>query len=388
MHETTPGAWLNSQSGKVVMRKSLWIKISLPAAILMLAVFLPLDAQSVRLKDIASFGGVRTNQLVGYGLVVGLTGTGDNRGAPFTIRSMVNMLESMGVSVDKADLRVRNVAAVIVTADMPASSRAGTKLDVTVSSIGDARSLQGGVLIQTPLKGIDGEIYALAQGPMTLGGFSVEGQMAQITTNITTVGRIPNGATIEREIPYQFNAQESVEVNLNVHDFSTTSQVLESINSVFGQNLAAAEDISNIRVQIPDEFQGNLIPFMAALENIRVSPDSPAKVVVDEKTGTVVIGENVKISRVAVSHGDMSIIVREDPQVFMPAPFTDADPVVVPRTDIAVDEEAAPLVVIEGATINELVQGLNSVGATPRDFITILRTIKAAGALYAELEVI
>lgn len=370
------------------MRKSLCIKINLLALVFMVATLLPQEAQSVRLKDIASFGGVRTNQLVGYGLVVGLTGTGDNRGAPFTIRSMVNMLESMGVSVDKADLRVRNVAAVIVTADMPASSRPGTKIDVTVSSIGDARSLQGGVLIQTPLKGIDGEIYALAQGPMTLGGFSVEGQMAQITTNITTVGRIPNGATVERDIPFKFNAQESIEVNLNIHDFSTTTQVLQNINSNFGRNLATAEDISSIRVNIPEEFQGNLIPFMAALENIRVSPDSPARVVVDEKTGTVVIGENVKISRVAVSHGDMSIIVREDPEVFMPAPFTAADPIVVPRTDIAVDEEVAPLVVIEGATINELVKGLNSVGATPRDFITILRTIKAAGALYADLEVI
>ncbi len=361
--------------------------LSLSLVLLFIGALYPVQAHAVRLKDIANFGGVRTNQLVGYGLVVGLTGTGDNRGAPFTIRSMVNMLEGMGVSVD-ADLRVRNVAAVIVTADMPASSRSGTKIDVTVSSIGDARSLQGGVLIQTPLKGIDGEIYALAQGPLTLGGFSVEGQAAQITTNITTVARIPNGAMIEREIPYRFNAQENILVNLNIHDFSTTSQVTESINSAFGQNLAAAEDISSIRVDIPREFKGNLIPFMAALENIQVTPDSPARVVVDEKTGTVVMGENVRISRVAVSHGDMTIVVREDPQVFMPAPFTDADPVVVPRTDIAVEEQINPLVVIEGATINELVDGLNSVGATPRDLITILRTIKAAGALYAELEVI
>ncbi|RQD66615.1 MAG: flagellar basal body P-ring protein FlgI [Desulfonatronovibrio sp. MSAO_Bac4] len=346
------------------------------------------QALSVRLKDISTFGGVRTNQLVGYGLVVGLSGSGDQRGAPFTIRSMVNMLESMGVSVDRNELQVRNVAAVIVTADMPSSARSGTSLDVTISSIGDARSLQGGVLIQTPLKGIDGNIYALAQGPLTLGGYSVQGQAAQITTNITTVARIPNGAMVEREVPYRFNAQESIEVNLNIHDFSTTSQVTESINANFGQNLASAESISTVRVQIPQEFSGNLIPFMAALENIPVSPDSPAKVVVDEKTGTVVIGENVKISRVAVSHGDMSVIIREQPQVFMPEPFTDADPVVVPRTDIAVDEEGSPLVVIEGATINELVEGLNSVGATPRDLITILRTIKAAGALYAELEVI
>lgn len=370
------------------MRQIICIKISLLTMMIMAAVLLPQTAHSVRLKDVASFSGVRSNQLVGYGLVVGLSGTGDQRGAPFTIRSMANMLESMGVSVDKDDLQVSNVAAVIVTADMPSSSKAGTKLDVTVSSIGDAGSLQGGVLIQTPLKGIDGEIYALAQGPMTLGGYSVEGQASEITTNITTVARIPNGAIIEREIPYKFNAQESIQVNLDMRDFSTTSQVLERINSAFGQNLAKAEDISSIKVNIPQEFQGNLIPFMAALENIEISPDSPARVVVDEKTGTVVIGENVRISRVAVSHGDMSIVVREEPEVFMPAPFTDADPIVVPRTDIGVEEDDSPMVIIEGATINELVDGLNSVGATPRDFITILRTLKAAGALYAELEVI
>ncbi|WP_045215305.1 flagellar basal body P-ring protein FlgI [Desulfonatronovibrio magnus] len=362
--------------------------IQMPIMIVLAVLLLAMDANAVRLKDIATFGGVRTNQLVGYGLIVGLTGTGDNRGAPFTIRSMVNMLEGMGVSVDESALQVRNVAAVIVTADMPASAKPGSKLDVTVSSIGDARSLQGGVLIQTPLKGIDGNIYALAQGPLTLGGFSVEGQAAQITTNITTVGRIPNGAMVERHVPYNFNAQEYVTINLNEQDFSTTAQVAESINSNFGANRAFAQDISSIRVDIPDEFRGNLIPFMAALENIQVSPDSPARVVVDEKTGTVVIGENVKISRVAVSHGDMSVIIREQPQVFMPEPFTDAGPVVVPSTDIAVEEDANPLVIVEGATINELVDGLNSVGATPRDLITILRTIKAAGALYAELEVI
>ncbi|WP_028575777.1 flagellar basal body P-ring protein FlgI [Desulfonatronovibrio hydrogenovorans] len=360
----------------------------LTLAFLILGFFFPEQAHSVRLKDIANFGGVRTNQLVGYGLVVGLSGTGDRRSDQATVRSVVNMLESMGVSVDRGNLQFRNVAAVIVTADMPASARSGSRLDVTISSIGDANSLQGGVLIQTPLKGIDGEIYALAQGPLTLGGFSVEGQAAQVTTNITTVGRIPNGAMVEREIPFRFNSQESIQVNLNVHDFSTTSQVMESINASFGQNLAAAKDISTIRVNIPSQFRGNLIPFMAALENIQVSPDSPAKVVVDEKTGTVVIGENVRISRVAVSHGDLNIIVREQPQVFMPAPFTEADPVVVPDTDIAVIEEERQLVVIEGATINELVEGLNSIGATPRDLITILRTIKAAGALYADLEVI
>lgn len=363
------------------------LKFILPA-MLMAVLAVPEQALSVRLKDMATFGGVRTNQLVGYGMVVGLSGTGDNRGAPFTIRSMVNMLESMGVSVKESDLQVKNVAAVIVTADMPSSAKPGTRLDVTISSIGDAKSLQGGVLIQTPLKGIDGKIYALAQGPLTLGGFSVEGDAAQVTTNITTVARIPNGAMVEREVPYQFNAQESVDINLNVSDFSTATQVTESINSALGQDLASARDISTIRVQIPEEYQGNLIPFMASLENIQISPDSPARVVVDEKTGTVVIGENVSISKVAVSHGDMSIVIREDPQVFMPEPFTEAQPVVVPNTDIAVEEDPTPLVMVEGATINELVDGLNSVGATPRDLITILRTIKAAGALHAELEVI
>ena len=346
------------------------------------------SAQAVRLKDVATFSGVRENQLVGYGLVVGLDGSGDSQASPFTLRSMSNMLEGMGVSVNPDDLQPDNVAAVMVTANMPSSARPGSKMDVTVSSMGDADSLMGGVLIQTPLSGIDGKIYALAQGQLTVGGYSVEGDAAEITTGVPTGARIPGGATVEREVPYRFNTQEDIVVNLNMQDFSTTSQVTESINEHFGSNLARAKDNSTIRVDIPDGFQGNLVPFMAALENLQVSPDSPARVVVDEKTGTVVIGEHVRLSKVAISHGALTVMVREVPDVFMPMPFTDAPPVIAPETEIDIVEEERQLTIIEGATINELVDGLNAIGATPRDLISILRTLKASGALHAELEVI
>ncbi len=345
-------------------------------------------AESVRLKDVASFSGVHENRLIGYGLVVGLDGTGDDGDTPFTVSSMANMLEGMGISVHPADLDSDNVAAVMVTANMPASAKPGSDLDITVSSIGDADSLLGGVLVQTPLRGVDGDIYALAQGQLTVGGFSAEGEAAEITTNVPTVARIPGGATVEKGVPYDFNTQDHVVVNLEMQDFSTTSQVTESINQHFDQNLAYAEDISTVKVDIPQEFQGNLVPFMAALENLQVTPDQPARVVVDERTGTVVIGEQVRLSRVAVSHGALTVMVREVPEVFMPLPFTEAEPVIAPETEIEVVEEEAHLELIEGATINELVDGLNAIGATPRDLISILRTLKASGALHAELEVI
>ncbi|WP_029898422.1 flagellar basal body P-ring protein FlgI [Desulfohalovibrio reitneri] len=346
------------------------------------------EAGAVRLKDIASFKGVRSNQLVGYGLVVGLGGTGDRRGSDFTIQSMVNMLDKMGVRVDQDQLRSRNVAAVMVTADMPVSVRPGSKLDVTVSSLGDAESLFGGTLLMTPLKGVDGQVYAVAQGALTLGGFLAQGEAAQAQKNSTTVARIPNGATVERGVPFEFNDMDTMTVNLNMADFSTTMQVVRSINRSLGGEFASARDISTIDVDVPDRFKGKLVPLMASLENLRVRPDGKAKVVVDEKTGTVVLGQNVRLGTVAVAHGNLEVVIAESAEVSQPRAFAEGETVAVPETELGVEEENNRLILMEGATLRELVDGLNAIGATPRDLISILRTLKQAGALMAELEVI
>lgn len=372
-----------------------FLTISSRAALLAMALNLLISAAladraqaMVRIKDIATFSGARSNQLVGYGLVVGLSGTGDRRGAEFTIQSMSNMLERMGVRVDRSKLRVRNVAAVMVTTQMPVSARAGSSLDVSVSSVGDASSLLGGVLLMTPMRGVDGEIYALAQGPLILGGFSAGGEAALALKNITTVGLIPNGATVERSVPFAFNQQENVVLHLQTNDFSTAMQVVDKINQNFGSSLARAKDISTVEVNVPDLYQGNLVPFIAALENLPVTPDNRARVVVDEKTGTVVVGQNVRLSKVAVAHGNLHIVVLERPEVVQPMPFSLGETAVVPRTELGIREEDRRLTLLEGATLQDLINGLNAIGATPRDLISILRTLKAAGALHADVEVI
>lgn len=365
---------------------------TLAVMLLVLALFILAGvspAHAVRLKDIASFSGLRNNELVGYGLVVGLSGTGDGTNSEFTIRSLANMLEKMGVSVTASSLKPKNTAAVMVTAKMSSTARPGATIDVTISSMGDAKSLLGGVLLMTPLRGLDGRVYAVAQGPMTLGGYSAEGQAATAQKNITTVGRIPNGATVEREVPFQFNKQEGLTINLaGTPDFGTAMQVVRRINGAVGGSYAKAVDASTIQMNIPAKFQNNLVPLMASLENLDVSPDSKARVVVDEKTGTVVLGGNVRLSKVAVAHGNLQIVVAETPQVSQPGPFSQGQTVVTPQTNVKVKEQNNRLLLMEGATLQELVDGLNSVGATPRDLISILRTLKTAGSLQADLEVI
>ena len=356
-------------------------------ALLGVALLAP-DALAVRIKDIASFGGVRDNQLIGYGLVTGLSGTGDKKDSAFTMRSMVNMLEKMGVQVDLKQMKPKNVAAVMVTARMPVSSKPGSRLDVTVSSLGDSTSLLGGVLIQTPLKGVDGKIYALAQGPLTVGGFSIGGNQAQAQKNITTVGQVPNGAIVERGVPFEFNSMTHLTLSMHSPDFSTTNQVVERINTALGGNFAVAEDVGTVRMEIPTDFRGNIVPLMASVENIEIIPDSVAKVVVDEKTGTIILGRDVRITRVAVAHGNLQVMVQENFNVSQPPMFSGGSTAVTPSTDLATREEERRLNIIEGATLQELVDGLNSVGATPRDLISILRAMKAAGALHAHLEVI
>ena len=365
--------------------------VSGPFKALMLALALLCLASSawgVRLKDIATFGGVRSNELVGYGLVVGLPGTGDKSSSTFTVQSMANMLESMGVKVDRAALKPKNVAAVMVTVKMPASSRPGSRLDATVSSMGDASSLLGGVLLMTPLKGVDGSVYALCQGPLAVGGFSASGDAASATKNITTVGRIPGGAVIERSVPFAFNDQKDIAIQLGVEDFSTAKQVADSLNKALGGQYAQAQDASTVRLAVPPQHQGSIVPLMASLENLEVRPDNRAKVVVDEKTGTVVLGSNVSLSRVAVSHGNLNVIVSEQPEVSQPGAFAQGRTVVTPNTQLGVREEQRRLILMDGASIQELVDGLNAIGATPRDLISILRTMKSAGALHADLEVL
>lgn len=356
------------------------------AALLCAALVAP--ALAVRLKDIATFSGVRTNELVGYGLVVGLSGTGDGTSSAFTVRSMVNMLDKMGVQVDATKIKPKNVAAVMVTSKMSAAAKPGSNLDVAVSSLGDAKSLLGGVLLLTPLKGVDGQIYALAQGPLTIGGFSASGEAATAQKNIATVGRIPNGAVVERGVPFKFNSQESMTLSLNNGDFSTVMQVVNRINSSLGGGYAKAQDASTIELSVPDRFRGNMVPLMASLENLDVSPDARAKVVVDEKTGTVVVGNDVRLSRVAVAHGNLQIVISENPQVSQPGPFSQGQTVTTPQTNVSVNEQNNRLMLVEGATLQELVDGLNAIGATPRDLISIIRTLKSAGALHADLEVI
>jgi flagellar P-ring protein precursor FlgI len=358
------------------------------AALVVCALCQALPAHAVRIKDIASFSGVRDNQLVGYGLVVGLSGTGDKKDSTFTMRSMVSMLEKMGVSVDQKQLKPKNVAAVMLTARMPVSAKPGARMDVTVSSIGDSTSLLGGVLLQTPLKGVDGKIYALAQGALAIGGYSVTGEAARAQKNVTTVGLIPGGAIVERAVPFEFNRQDKLTLAMHGADFSTTNQVVERLNAALGGNFAQALDISSVELMVPPDFRGNIVPLMASLENMEITPDSAARIVVDEKTGTVVLGREVRISRVAVSHGNLQVVVQEGQDVSQPGPFSGGTTVATPVTDINAREEQRNLNIVEGATLQELVDGLNSLGATPRDLISILRALKTAGALHATLEVI
>jgi flagellar P-ring protein precursor FlgI len=304
------------------------------------------------------------------------------------MRSMANMLENMGVSVDPAKLKPKNVASVMITVRMPVSAKPGSRLDVTASSLGDATSLLGGVLLQTPLMGIDGKVYALAQGPLVIGGYTTGGAAATAQKNIPTVGLIPGGAIVERAVPFAFNDQDKLTLAMHAADFTTTNQVVERVNNILGGSFARAVDASTVELMIPPDFRGNMVPLMASLENVEITPDSAAKVVVDERTGTVVLGRDVRISRVAVAHGNLQVVVQEGLDVSQPAPFSGGQTVAAPRTDLNVREEQRNLNIVEGATLQEMVDGLNSLGATPRDLISILRALKSAGALHATLEVI
>jgi flagellar P-ring protein precursor FlgI len=354
-----------------------------------LILWLSSPSLAIRLKEVATFEGVRVNQIAGYGLVVGLNGTGDKDQTGFTRQSLSNLLKRMDITVSPTALKVKNVAAVMVTADLPAFVKPGTKLDVLVSSLGDSTSLQGGTLLITALKGLDGQIYAIAQGPLSVGGFALTGQAATVQKNHPTVGRIVQGGTVEREVPIRWQGKETLSIKLSSPDFTTAARVAEAVNEVLPGASARPLDAATIELSVPANYRENLAVMVAELENVSVIPDSVGKVIINERTGSVVVGENVKLSTVAVAHGNLSVQIREGVTVSQPDAFSGGETVVAPETDINVEEGADNLLLIERSTnINDVVKALNAIGVTPRDLITIFQLIQAAGALHGELEIL
>jgi flagellar P-ring protein precursor FlgI len=359
-------------------------------AFLILGVLLPrpVEAQS-RIKDIADFEGVRDNMLVGYGLVVGLNGTGDSlQNSVFTKESLVGMLERLGVNARNDSLRTKNIAAVMVTATLPPFARQGTRLDVVISTLGDASNLLGGTLLVTPLVGADAEVYAIAQGTVAVSGFTAQGQGQSITRGVPTAGRIANGAIIEREISFQLASLQTIRIALRNPDLTTARRIAQAINAYVGVPAARSTDPGTVTVQIPSNYQNDVVGLLTDIEQLRVAPDQVAKVVIDEQSGTIVMGENVRIATVAIAQGNLTIRITETPQVSQPEAFsTGGTTTVVPRTQIDVDSGEGKKfgVMRAGVTLQELVDGLNALGVSPRDMISILQSIKAAGALQAEI---
>jgi flagellar P-ring protein precursor FlgI len=348
-------------------------------------------AAEVRVKDVARVQGVRDNSLYGYGLVVGLSGTGDkSTNSPFTAQAIVNMLQRMGINTPVGKIDMKNTAAVIVTAKLPPFVRPGATIDVTVSSLGDAATLQGGTLMLTPLQGPDARIYALAQGPLSVGGVSASGSSGEsVQRNHPTVGRIPNGAVVEREVVTTFDPT-AVTLTLQQADFTTAVRMADAINRTDLGRVARAVDPSTVIVNVPPEEQSRFMQFVARVEAVTLRVDAPARVVINERTGTVIMGSQLRIATVAVAHGNLTIQIKEDPQVSQPAPFAPqgAKTVVVPKSEVTIKEEKRQLTLVpEGASIGDVVQGLNALGVSPRDLISILQAIRQAGALSAELEI-
>lgn len=358
------------------------LALSVPAA--------PAAAGPIRIKDLVEFDGVRGNDLVGYGLVVGLNGTGDRiRSAPFTEDIMSNILERLGVNVTGEQFRPKNVAAVLATASMPPFARAGSRIDVTVSAIGDAKSLLGGTLVMTPLTAADGQIYAVAQGTIIAGGAAAEGEAGGVVQGVPTSGVMPAGARVEREIDFELAALETLRLALREPDFTTAGRIERAINSNFGRRVALMLDSGTVRLDIGAAGMRSPAHVLGRIENIPVTPERKARVVVDQRSGTIVMGEDVRISRVAVAQGNLTLRVRETPVVAQPNPFARGQTVVVPRTDAQIEEEeGVGLAEVEpGTSLSQVIAGLNALGVSPRDMIDILKSIKAAGALHAEFVV-
>lgn len=358
--------------------------------VILMAGVIPSWAQSVRIKDLVEFDGVRGNDLVGYGLVVGLNGTGDGlRNAPFTEEILTNILERLGVNVTGEQFRPRNVAAVFVTAQLPPFSRSGSQIDVTVSAIGDASSLLGGTLIMTPLNAADGQIYAVAQGTIIAGGAAAEGDGAQVIQGVPTAGVIPSGARVEREVDFDFSQLSTLRLALREPDFTTAARIEDIINRVTGQPAAMMQDAGTVVVDLARTGAMSPARAVVAIENLAVEPERRARVVVDQRSGTIVMGADVRISRVAVSQGNLTLRIEEEPLVVQPNPFAEGQAVVVPRTNVQIEEEPGIGLaeIPEGTSLSEVVAGLNALGVSPRDMIDILKSIKAAGALHAEFVV-
>jgi flagellar P-ring protein precursor FlgI len=359
-------------------------------ALLLILLASAAEAASVRIKDIVNVQGVRGNDLVGYGLVVGLNGTGDSlRSIPFTEESLINLLERLGVSIERGAVQAKNVAAVLVTATLPPFARTGSELDVTVSAIGDAKNLLGGTLVLTPLLAADGNVYAVAQGTVIAGGFVAGGAAETVTRGVPTSGAVPAGARVEREVDFALDQLDTVRLALRDPDFTTARRIEGVINREVGLPVARTLDPGTVDVAVPRTFADRVAAFVGAIENLTVTPDQPARVVVDQRSGTIVVGAGVRISQVAVSQGNLTVRVTETPQVSQPNPFAPGQTVIVPRTDVEIDTQAGNRVAVlsEGTTLAELVEGLNALGVGPRDLIDILSAIKAAGALHAEFVV-
>ncbi len=366
------------------------------------------EAQAARIKDIAAISGVRDNYLLGYGMAVGLAGTGDDVKNGFTKESLSNLLSRQGLTMKDKDVKADNVAAVMVTASLPPFAKIGAKIDVMVSSVGNAKSLQGGTLLMTPLKGADGQVYAVAQGPIVLGGFSAGGQSGSVTKNHPSVGRIPNGGSVEKELQHDFAQKKSLMVNLYRDDFTTARKLESVINAAVKEVRAKQIDSCSVNVMITSPLPGGIMEIVSLIENLDLPVDAPAVVVMNEKTGTVVMGESVRISTVAVAHGNLTIQIKETAHVSQPLPFAPQTPagtppvktkggtivapggqtVVTTETNVGAAEEKSQLVIVpHGVTIQDLVKALNAIGVTPRDLITIMQTIKEAGALQASLKI-
>jgi len=366
-----------------------WLAVGL-AFIAVLALPVKGEARS-RIKDVVTVEGVRDNQLVGYGLVVGLNNTGDTlKDGGFTKQSLQSMLNRLGVKPTEKGLTSKNVAAVMVTASLPAFARQGTHIDVVVSALGDADSLLGGTLLVTPLLGADGDVYAVGQGQVGVAGFSAQGDAETITRGVPTTGRIPSGAIVEREVGFELANMEVVKLALRNPDFTTARRVAQAVNTWLGEPSARPSDPSTVHLLVPDRYRGNVVNLITDIEQLAIDPDMPARITIDEASGIIVMGDSVRVSTVAIAQGNLTIRITETPQVSQPTPFSRGGTTsVVPRTNISVDEEdERRLAVVDtGVSLQDLVDGLNALGVGPRDLIAILQAIKSAGALQAEIEV-
>jgi flagellar P-ring protein precursor FlgI len=374
-----------------ILNRSSHLVRAAAAGFLLLSLAAAARSEATRLKDLADLTGVRNNQLIGYGLVVGLDGTGDGVKSTFTRQSLTSMLRRVGVTVDADALKVENIAAVVVTATLPPFARQGSRVDVTVASIGDSESLRGGVLVMTPLKGVDGEVYAVAQGPVSVGGFSFGGRGGGgVQKNHPTTGRIANGGLVEREVPVDFASLDRFRYALHEPDFTTAERTAIAINEHFGIEVAHPKDAGTIEVEIPAEYRKRPVFFAASLESVDVHEDRVARVVLNERTGTVIMGDDVRLSTVAISHGGLSITVTETPVVSQPNALSRGGRTVVEtQSQVEVTQEERRLVMVqEGVSLAEVVRALNALGVGPGDLIAILQAAKAAGALHADLELI